>query len=143
MSRRFGRTVMALGVLAVGGGVDAPAATSQATSFRMPSRNIGCTYLAGSRSQAASLRCDILSGLKPVPRRRCELDWTGISMDATGRAAPTCAGDTAYNARAPVLRYGRVWRRGPFTCISRRTGLRCSNRSRHGFFLARERWRIF
>jgi hypothetical protein len=107
--------------------------------FRTPSKNIACGYLTAP----AFLRCDVLSGLKPRPARRCELDWTGISMAPTGRATPTCAGDTVYQRGAPILAYGRTWRRGGFTCVSRRTGLRCTNRSGHGFVLARDRWRLF
>ena len=108
-------------------------------SFRLPSGNIGCMYATASRV----LRCDILSGLRPEPRRRCELDWTGITLAAAGRAAPQCAGDTAYDRRAPVLRYGRTWRRGAITCRSARDGLRCSNRRGRGFFLSRGRWRVY
>ena len=108
-------------------------------SFRMPSGNIGCTY----GRAAATLRCDILSGLRPEPSRRCELDWTGITLVATGRARPQCAGDTAYDGRAPVLRYGQSWRRGRINCRSAPSGLRCVNRGGRGFFLARERWRVF
>ena len=107
--------------------------------FRMPSGNIGCVFVA----RGASLRCDILSGLRPEPRGRCELDWTGLNVAATGRARPTCAGDTAVDRRAAVLRYGRTWRRGGVRCLSRTIGLRCSNRSGHGFFLARQRWSLF
>jgi hypothetical protein len=47
------------------------------------------------------------------------------------------AGDTAVDKRAKVLRYGSKWSRGGFTCASRRTGLRCRNRSGHGWFLSR------
>ena len=120
-------------------------ATGALPGFRMPSRNIGCLLeppLPGATSKPV-LRCDILSGLKPEPRRRCELDWTGISLGVTGRARPTCAGDTAYDRRTRILAYGATWRRAGITCRSRRTGLRCTNRSGHGFVLARERWRIF
>jgi Family of unknown function (DUF6636) len=116
------------------------AAPTQAAppGFRLPSGNIGCLYGPG-----AVLRCDILSGLRPEPRAACELDWTGLTLGATGRAHPTCAGDTAFDRSTPVLRYGRARRLGPFRCVSRRTGLRCSNRARHGFFLSRTRWRTF
>jgi hypothetical protein len=107
------------------------------TSFQTPSRNIGCRYDAGA------LRCDILSGLRPEPRRSCELDWTGLSLGTTGRGRPTCAGDTAYSVGAPVLRYGRAWRRGGLTCLSRRTGLRCTSRAGHGFVLSRQGWRVY
>ena len=53
------------------------------------------------------------------------------------------AGDTAVLPNAPVLAYGRTWRRSGIVCRSRRTGLRCTNRTGHGFTLAREAWRIF
>ncbi len=106
-------------------------------TFRMPSGNIACGYFTGLGPVA--LRCDILSGLRPEPRRRCELDWTGLSM-GRGTATPTCAGDTVYDRRARVLKYGSVWKRGPFTCVSLLIGLSCANRTGHGFFLSKERW---
>lgn len=105
--------------------------------FRLPSKNIACAYATGFGP--VTLRCDILSGLKPEPRGRCELDWTGLSM-GTGTARPTCAGDTVFDPKAPVLAYGRLWKRGPFTCLSSRVGLSCANRAGHGFFLSKERW---
>ncbi len=114
-------------------------ASAAIISFRTPSKNIACAF----QTRPAFLRCDILSGLKPEPSRRCAGDWTGVSMRRFGKAAATCAGDTVYERRAPVLAYGRVWTRGGFRCLSRPTGLTCSNGSRHGFFLSRERWRVF
>jgi hypothetical protein len=118
------------------------AATAQSramafVTFQMPSKNIGCGYLSGFGPVV--LRCDIRSGLKPEPRGRCELDWTGISMGA-GAARPTCAGDTVFAPSAPVLAYGSVWKRGAFTCLSSRIGLSCANRAGYGFFLSKERW---
>jgi hypothetical protein len=59
-------------------------------------------------------------------------------MVDTGRAKTFCAGDTAKDPRAPVLQYGRTWRKGPFTCVSQPIGLRCTNRSKRGFFLSRQ-----
>jgi hypothetical protein len=111
--------------------------------FRTPSGNIGCLGSVGAKGLPSTLRCDILSGLHPTPTGSCELDWTGYSFRGRGRATATCAGDTVYDKRAPVLRYGRTWKRGPFICTSRRTGLRCANASAHGFVLARVRSRTF
>jgi hypothetical protein len=105
--------------------------------FRTPTANIGCVFSSEPGSKGPYLRCDILSGLKPKPRRACDLDLTGFAMNPRGRAAVVCAGDTAVDRRAKVLRYGARWSRGGFTCTSRRTGLRCRNRSGHGFFLSR------
>jgi hypothetical protein len=107
--------------------------------FLLPSKNIGCAYNASP----AYLRCDIRTGLKPVPQRSCELDWTGLSMRPRSRATPTCAGDTAMLPNAPILRYGSTWRRGGFVCRSRTIGLRCTNRVGHGFTLSRQAWRTF
>ena len=107
-------------------------------SFQTPSRNIACGYLSGPDY----LRCDIRSGLRPEPRRACELDWTGLSMGAGGRAGATCAGDTVADPRARVLAYGRAWARDGFTCLSARIGLMCTNRVGHGFFLSKERWQV-
>ncbi len=110
-------------------------------SFQTPSRNIGCGSLrVGERTY---LRCDIRSGLRPQPRWRCRLDWTGLAVETRGRAAAVCAGDTVAARRAPVLAYGRTWSRRGITCASRTSGLTCRNRSGHGFFLSRERWRLF
>jgi hypothetical protein len=88
------------------------------------------------------MRCDIGGGLHPMPPRptSCDLDWGyGYAMTAFGKARTFCAGDTAHDPRAPILQYGKTWKKGPFTCLSRPIGLRCANRSRHGFFLSRER----
>jgi len=108
----------------------------------MPSRNVGCIFSPAASGYAASIRCDILSGLVPEPTRACELDWTGLGMTGARRARPVCAGDTAYSQTSPVLRYGRVWTKGPFRCTSRRTGLTCSSRAGHGFKLARAAWSV-
>jgi len=128
------RLVLAVAILfALSGSGIAAAAFVQ---FRTPSGNIGCAF----SSSPASLRCDILSGLKPRPPRPqgCELDWGfGYSLGPTGRTRVMCAGDTAVDRRAKVLRYGRTWSRDGFTCASRVGGLRCSNRSGHGFHLSR------
>ena len=120
--------------------VAAPGTAAEVISFRTPSGNIGCYYAAGLDSQN-SIRCDIRTGLRPRPAKpaRCDLDWgDSYELAATGRAILTCHGDTAINPHARVLRYGSTWRRGGLTCASRVAGLRCHNRSGHGFFLSRQ-----
>jgi hypothetical protein len=117
-------------------------ARNVALSFQLPSRNIGCAYASGPAYGAPFLRCDVLSGLRPEPRGVCELAWTGMSLRPTGRARPVCAGDVAFDVnRSRVLAYGRAFARDGLRCLSTRAGLRCTNRSGHGFSLARERWR--
>jgi hypothetical protein len=93
-----------------------------------------------------SLRCDILSGLRPTPRRAdaaCELDLTGLSLGRARRGSVTCAGDTVIDRHARVLAYGQRWRGGPFMCVSRVTGLTCTSRAGHGIFLSRASWRVW
>ena len=51
-------------------------------AFKMPSKNVGCAYFSGT------LRCDILSGLKPEPTEGCPYDWVGLVI-TKGGAAPT------------------------------------------------------
>lgn len=102
--------------------------------FQMPSKNIACAFYSHA------LRCDIKSGLKPQPKRKCDLDWTGLAITAHGKASPVCAGDTVADKNAPVLQYGHKYRRQDVVCKSRTDGLRCHNSKGHGFFLSRERW---
>ena len=106
-------------------------------TFQMPSKNIGCATSEGV------LVCDILSGLKPEPKQKCELDWTGMEMERLGPSQPRCAGDTAYVQSAPVLQYGSTWSRDGFTCVSQQIGLQCRNQENHGFLLARNAWTQF
>ena len=103
--------------------------------FRMPSKNIYCAYFG-------SLRCDIRSGLRPKPTRPvgCDFDWGGTYF--LGRSGPArigCVSDSVFDPSARVLPYGTIWRRGGIACASRRSGLRCTNREGHGFFMSRGR----
>jgi len=124
-------------LLALAGGAEAATFL-----FRMPSSNIGCAFSnEPGVGGGPSLRCDILSGLKPAPARPagCHLDWKfGYQMHATGKARTVCAGDTTVDRHAKVVRYGHRWKAGGFSCLSRKIGLRCTNRSGHGFFLSKQ-----
>jgi hypothetical protein len=107
--------------------------------FRMPSDNIACRVFGSP----ASLRCDVLSGLRPQPQGACELDWAGLYLEQTGEAKLACAGDSVYQSGSPVLGYGRRWQRGALACLSESSGLECRNESGNGFFLSRARWDTF
>ena len=128
----------------VGAAFLAPGASAASpNSFRLPSGNIGCIYSDASVTGNAWLRCDVRFGLKPVPRAKCEQDWTGIVFPAASKPKPECAGDTAIDSRARVIPYGGKWTRGGYTCFSQRTGLRCTRRNGHGLFLSRTSWRVY
>ena len=119
----------------------AGSASAAVFMFRTPSSNIGCIFTSEPSFGGPELRCDILSGLRPAPKRPkgCTLDWKyGYRIRPTGPALKVCAGDTAVDRRAKVVPYGAKWGRGAFTCLSRRAGLRCHNRSGHGFFLSKK-----
>jgi len=132
---RFGLVLAA--ILAATFAPQAPA-KSTIVRFQTPSKNIGCIYSA-DLGRRTYLRCDILSGLRPEPKRPCPVDWTGFSMTAKSRATATCAGDTAYDRAARIVPYGGTWRQRGFACTIRRVGLRCRNATGHGFFLSRTR----
>ena len=121
----------------------APAGSAASmSSFRLPSGNIGCIYSDASVTGHAWLRFDVRFGLKPAPRRPCELDWTGIVFPTGAKPKAECAGDTAIDSRARVIPYGGKWTRGGYTCWSQRVGLRCT-RNGHGLFLSRTSWRVY
>lgn len=114
-------------------GPGAARAASTFGQFSSPSGGIGCEYDAGF------LRCDVRDGVKPLPVRPkdCNLDWgQGFEMKTTGAANVVCAGDTALGSKT-IVAYGTTWRNAGFACHSTTDGMRCTNASRHGFFISR------
>jgi hypothetical protein len=142
------RIILALVLVATIAIFAAAAAPARIVYFQTPSRNIGCAYLpAISKGDVPSLRCEIRSGLRPLPPRprACgDAVWgQAVAMTRTGRARGICISDTIREPSAPVLGYGRIWRVGGFTCSSRRSGLRCTNPAGHGWRLSREHSSLF
>jgi hypothetical protein len=145
------RVLLPVVLIAAAAAAVASGAARAGGTFRTPSGNIVCGYIRGTRTIPATLECGIKSGLSPKPPRSApackHLDYVAnrIALTSGGRATPIpCAGDPgplAFAGTAPILAYGRSWRRGGFRCTSRVTGLTCRNRRGHGFFLSRERWR--
>jgi hypothetical protein len=123
----------------------APAqAGSTIVAFRSPSGTIGCMYFREDGG-SPSLRCD-LRDVDDPPKRpaSCRFDYGhAFELRALGRGRRLCVSDTTLDPTAKVLPYGKTRRIGPFTCTSRRTGLRCTTRAGHGFELSRERQRLF
>lgn len=112
----------------------------QLTGFSSPSANIGC-YI-----DRRNVRCDISKRSWTTPRKpaSCELDFgQGIGINAGGRPAFVCAGDTALGAKGK-LAYGEGIQAGVLRCVSRRSGITCQDtESGRGFSLSRERYRLF
>lgn len=113
------------------------------TDFRSPSRNIGCYLLDGTA------RCDINHrDWSPPPHPAwCsqEVDFgQGLTVGMSGRARFVCAGDTALDPSGRPLPYGATDKVGVFVCGSATTGITCTNlRTKHGFFISIQRYRIF
>jgi hypothetical protein len=124
-------------VLAAALAVAAPAGGARPDEFfRTPSKNIRCGYFV------AQLRCDIASGLKPLPPKptSCDFDWgQTYFLTRRGRAVIGCVSDSVSSPSARVLAYGTTWRKGGIVCRSRAIGMRCTNTSGHGFFMSRAR----
>lgn len=125
---------VALGML-----IAAPAASPALVHFSTPSKNIGCI---GDRT---FLRCDIVrTSVKPPPKpRSCEFDWgNAFGLGPTSRGRRLCVSDSALGGRR-ILGYGKALRIGRIICSSHRDGLTCTNPRGHGFFLSRQRIKLF
>ena len=117
----------------------APLAAAAGNSFTSPTKRISCAVFEDS------LRCDVLGyawkNLPPKPGS-CDFDWGGaVGLSASGRPRHLCVSDAVDRGR--VLGYDKSWRYGSFRCTMRTSGVTCTNRSQHGFELARERFRFF
>ncbi len=149
--------IVAVGAFGVAVGAAARALPNRAGAvtrghFKTPSGNIFCGYF--HEQGRAGVDCVIRSSYKPpLPRRgaKCSRDYW-VSLDATGRVeteGSVCPGEDDPEGpfigaeHAWILNYGKTWSGGGLQCSSALTGLTCRNKSGHGFFLSRERWRRF
>lgn len=104
--------------------------------FVLPSGNIGCTYTPQGGTNVympadggPELLCD-----------RIEPHYVRAVLGRSGQGVLLRdVGDQGCCAAGPVLDYGSVWRAGPFTCRSERTGLSCERNDGHSLFLSRRR----
>jgi hypothetical protein len=113
--------------------------------IRTPSGNISCVATPGA------LFCTIAhSAYGARLQARCtappaQLDWHGFELTPTRRGQVVCSGGVLVmgKVRSTTLAYGRTWRNRPYTCVSRRTGLTCTNGRSHGVFLSRASYRVW
>jgi hypothetical protein len=119
----------------------APARSVSEANFQSPTGNIGCVLVA------EVARCDIAKrSWSPPPRpSSCQLDYgQGLAVGRSGKATVVCAGDTARLQGSKKLAYGTQSQVGDFTCVSRRDGMTCTNRSTgHGFQISAESYKLF
>lgn len=103
--------------------------------FVTPSRNIACNVGPLGKGGAPAIGCSLFSASSP----QGTATWW---MAATGRAHFAYAkADPATDFR--TLRYGWKYSWRGLACVSARDGLTCRNKSKHGFFLSRQKQRIF
>jgi hypothetical protein len=111
--------------------------------FETPSGRIGCA----ASTDPTSLRCDTAFPTSfSKSDRRCEFGDYGQAfvIKPSGAAEAICAGDTVLSANdARTIEYGKTWLLGPYTCVSRKSGLRCENGEGHGVELSLESQRVF
>ncbi len=110
--------------------------------FGSPSGNIACL------ADSDSVRCDIQErDWTPPPRPPDCASQTGygqgIELEAHGKPAFVCAGDTTFGGDARVLQYGDRDATTGYTCVSEKSGIRCENRDDHGFVISRESYELF
>jgi hypothetical protein len=128
MSRTSVLVLVAVAVLAVAA---ASPALARERDFQTPSKRIRCAAFS-SGGPGAFVRCDLLF-----------LNDRAALLRARGRGRIVKVTDAVASPAAPVLAYGHSLRFRSFRCTSRTTGLTCRNRHGHGFFVSRERRRVF
>jgi hypothetical protein len=113
-----------------------------------PTGNIDClAYIdwektGGNRN--IEMRCSLTHIARPLPRPETDgCDWFGgreLRLGARGageRFAP-CDSIASFQPEKVRLAYGRVWQRAPYTCLSSRLALVCTNADGHGLLLSYE-----
>jgi hypothetical protein len=98
-----------------------PGVAAAYASFRAPGRNVYCGL--SEAELPATIICWRAS------------DGLSLGMNRSGRAlaSPDRNNRGFHQDLARVLKFGQSWRRGPYRCTSRRTGVRCTNASAHGW----------
>jgi hypothetical protein len=138
---RTGTTTGGAATTTAGG--EPPIRTVRLATFQSPSGNIGCAIAGGVA------RCDIAQrGWRPPARPSGCPDAVdfgqGVEVDTRASGRLVCAGDTARDPTSAKLPYGTAAAVEGFTCVSRRTGVTCTDATTgHGFELSRQGYRVF
>ena len=126
MMRSLLSGLLLLGLATGAGAASFPESPGGYIEFTMPSNNIGCVY-RDEEGSGLVLECD-----------RVEPSYLRVRLFEDGKPKiyknvgdPSCCGAENY------LEYGESWRKGPFSCASTTSGLRCNNGD-HGFSLSRK-----
>jgi len=133
----------------------AAAAPKPIPGIRSPSGAIKCLYIPRfGATGRPELLCMVTRAAyaarlqKSCSRGKAGLDWHGFELPTAGKATVVCSGGVLYDPSTQrptyaLLRYGRTWKHGAYTCVSRVTGITCTNSARHGLFVSRLSYRMF
>lgn len=127
--------------IAVAFGTIPQAIAEQKAGFQTPSGNIYCLLQENNE-----LRCQLSENTAKLPPqpKDCNLDWgSSFGMDLKGKATRLCYGDTIANANYPVLAYGKTWRKQGFTCVSKTSGVTCTNQAKRGWQISKTAQKLF
>jgi hypothetical protein len=126
-------TAAAFGLIAISTVALAGDQNSQ-SEFVMPSNNVGCIYTPDGGTDTYQTA----DGLAELSCDRVEPSYVRVILGSAGKAKKyTNVGDASCCSTSYVLSYGEVWQQGPFTCVSKITGLWCT-RGSHGFSISRK-----
>jgi surface antigen len=116
--------------------------------FRSPSANIRC--FVGTSLYCSIGRADYAAKLQAqcLKPDGSGVDWHGFKLRPTSRGKVYCTSNPPYDTgkqrpRYRLLAYGKSFRHGSLTCISRLAGITCRNRDGHGLFISRHSWRAW
>jgi hypothetical protein len=115
-------------------------------AFRTPTGNIRCAGTGDLKTgKSMNLRCDVGRHTWTAPKRpkSCGEGDYGSTLELTrrGHARFGCVSDAIDPTK--LLKYGVLWKFGPFSCRVRTTGLRCRNAAGHGWFVSRTSYKRF
>ena len=103
-------------------------------TFVMPSFNIECTYTP----EGGTLVYRPFDGGPELSCDRRELHYLRFVLTPKSLRRFDHVGDQGCCGVDNVLTYGARWSRGPFTCISAASGLRCMRKDGRGFVIGRK-----
>jgi hypothetical protein len=121
-------------------------AAFKARAFKTKTGNIRCIGQGDTATgKDFGMRCDITHHTWKAPKQSkpCTEGDYGSSLGMTKRSGAKfiCVSDAIGPAR--TMKYGSVFRFGPFRCTIKTSGVRCTNANHHGWSVSRERVRRF
>lgn len=120
-------------------------AFSDVWTFETPSENIQCSV--GEGAVNSDIQCTIIEryGEPALPRpANCQSEWGhSFLMLDNGPVQMLCEPLNRSRNGFDRAEYGVTGRFGGFVCHSSKSGLECTNKDGHGFFLSRRVQRVF